>query len=85
MVEWGHRGCSHRGCLSKGSPEWSDWGSGRGAGSWVDSRSFSQGDYENMSPDALEDEGLHYSELVHFGDGVRSPKPEAVEYVTLKH
>ncbi|XP_049642531.1 B-cell receptor CD22 [Suncus etruscus] len=46
---------------------------------------FSQGDYENLSPDALEDEGLHYSELVRFGAGERSPEPEAVEYVTLKH
>lgn len=46
---------------------------------------FLQGDYENVSPDVLEDEGLHYSELVRFGDGVRSPEPEAVEYVTLKH
>ncbi|KAG8524359.1 B-cell receptor CD22, partial [Galemys pyrenaicus] len=43
-----------------------------------------QGDYENVTPDAPEDEGIHYSELVRFGVGERSPAQESVEYVTLK-
>lgn len=68
-------------------------GTQRPSPNWTDTVTYSvvqkpkrpAGDYENVSPDALEDEGLHYSELVHFGAGVRSPEPEAVEYVTLKH
>ncbi|XP_057568593.1 B-cell receptor CD22 [Hippopotamus amphibius kiboko] len=43
------------------------------------------GDYENVTPEVLEDEGIHYSELVHFGAGERPRAQEAVEYVTLKH
>ncbi|KAM6223702.1 B-cell receptor CD22 [Rhynchocyon petersi] len=42
------------------------------------------GDYENVVQAFQEDEGLHYSELVHFGAGVRPPAREEVEYVTLK-
>ncbi|XP_037373777.1 B-cell receptor CD22 [Talpa occidentalis] len=44
-----------------------------------------QGDYENVTPDTPEEEGIHYSELIHFGTGERSPALESVEYVTLKH
>ncbi|XP_055001997.1 B-cell receptor CD22 [Sorex araneus] len=45
------------------------------------------GDYENVNvaPGTPEDEGIHYSELVQFGHGARSPAPDPVEYVTLKH
>ncbi|XP_020832651.1 B-cell receptor CD22 isoform X1 [Phascolarctos cinereus] len=44
------------------------------------------GDYENVMPQAPpEDEGLHYSELIHFGEPGRHPVQEGVEYVTLKH
>ncbi|XP_021556475.1 B-cell receptor CD22 isoform X3 [Neomonachus schauinslandi] len=43
------------------------------------------GDYENVLPDSPEDEGIHYSELVHLGLGKRPLAQEAVEYVTLKH
>ncbi|XP_032698103.1 B-cell receptor CD22 isoform X2 [Lontra canadensis] len=43
------------------------------------------GDYENVLPDSPEDEGIHYSELVHLGVGERPLAQEAVEYVTLKH
>ncbi|XP_004388249.1 B-cell receptor CD22 isoform X1 [Trichechus manatus latirostris] len=43
------------------------------------------GDYENVPSAVPEDEeGIHYSELVHFGTGERPPAPEGVEYVTLK-
>lgn len=41
-------------------------------------------DYENVTPDFPEDEGIHYSELVQFGTGVRPQAQEEVEYVTLK-
>lgn len=44
-----------------------------------------QGDYENVTPDVPEDEGIHYSELVHLGLGERPLSQEGVEYVTLKH
>lgn len=44
-----------------------------------------QGDYENVTPDVPEDEGIHYSELVHLGIGERPLSQEGVEYVTLKH
>ncbi|XP_061030037.1 B-cell receptor CD22 isoform X3 [Eubalaena glacialis] len=43
------------------------------------------GDYENVTPEVLEDEGIHYSELVRFGFGERPLAQEGVEYVTLKH
>ncbi|KAB1274252.1 B-cell receptor CD22 [Camelus dromedarius] len=43
------------------------------------------GDYENVTPSVLEDEGIHYSELVHFGAGERPLAQEGVEYVILKH
>nr|XP_058900324.1 B-cell receptor CD22 isoform X3 [Kogia breviceps] len=43
------------------------------------------GDYENVTPEVLEEEGIHYSELVHFGFGERPLAQEGVEYVTLKH
>ncbi|XP_054567197.1 B-cell receptor CD22 isoform X4 [Eptesicus fuscus] len=46
------------------------------------------GDYENVipdAPDAPEDDGIHYSELVHLGVGERPLRQEGVEYVTLKH
>ncbi|XP_024433486.2 B-cell receptor CD22 isoform X3 [Desmodus rotundus] len=43
------------------------------------------GDYENVTPDVPEDEGIHYSELVHLGLGERPLSQEGVEYVTLKH
>uniref|UniRef100_A0A8C0M5P0 B-cell receptor CD22 n=1 Tax=Canis lupus familiaris TaxID=9615 RepID=A0A8C0M5P0_CANLF len=43
------------------------------------------GDYENVVPENVEDEGIHYSELVHLGVGERPLGQEAVEYVTLKH
>uniref|UniRef100_A0A8D1L7P8 B-cell receptor CD22 n=2 Tax=Sus scrofa TaxID=9823 RepID=A0A8D1L7P8_PIG len=43
------------------------------------------GDYENVTPEVLEDEGIHYSELIHFGVGERPVTPEGVDYVTLKH
>uniref|UniRef100_A0A8D1FL28 B-cell receptor CD22 n=1 Tax=Sus scrofa TaxID=9823 RepID=A0A8D1FL28_PIG len=43
------------------------------------------GDYENVTPEVLEDEGIHYSELIHFGVGERPVAPEGVDYVTLKH
>ncbi|CAK6436938.1 unnamed protein product [Pipistrellus nathusii] len=43
------------------------------------------GDYENVIPDAPEDDGIHYSELVHLGVGERPLRQEGVEYVTLKH
>ncbi|XP_011225368.1 B-cell receptor CD22 isoform X2 [Ailuropoda melanoleuca] len=43
------------------------------------------GDYENVLPASPEDEGIHYSELVHLGVGERPPAQDAVEYVTLKH
>lgn len=46
---------------------------------------LSQGDYENVTPEVLEDEGIHYSELIHFGVGERPVTPEGVDYVTLKH
>ncbi|XP_059855339.1 B-cell receptor CD22 isoform X4 [Delphinus delphis] len=42
------------------------------------------GDYENVTPEVLEDEGIHYSEMVHFGFGERPLAQEGVEYVTLK-
>ncbi|KAM7059628.1 B-cell receptor CD22 isoform 2-T2 [Molossus nigricans] len=42
------------------------------------------GDYENVTPRVLEDDGLHYSELVHLGFGERPLRQEEVEYVTLK-
>ncbi|XP_025125604.1 B-cell receptor CD22 isoform X5 [Bubalus bubalis] len=42
-------------------------------------------DYENVTPEVLDDEGIHYSELVHFGNGKRAVAQEGVEYVTLKH
>lgn len=45
---------------------------------------LSQGDYENVTPEVLEDEGIHYSEMVHFGFGERPLAQEGVEYVTLK-
>lgn len=38
-----------------------------------------------MTPEVLEDEGIHYSELIHFGVGERPVAPEGVDYVTLKH
>lgn len=44
-----------------------------------------QGDYENVVPESPEDEGIHYSELVHLGIGERPLAQEMVEYVTLKH
>ncbi|XP_043852104.1 B-cell receptor CD22 [Dromiciops gliroides] len=45
-----------------------------------------RGDYENVMPPSLpEDEGLHYSELIQFGEGERLPVQEGVEYVTLKY
>ncbi|KAM5210428.1 B-cell receptor CD22 isoform 5-T7 [Hipposideros larvatus] len=43
------------------------------------------GDYENVTPDVPEDEGIHYSELVHLGVGERPLVQDTVEYVTLKH
>uniref|UniRef100_A0A8C0DGF1 B-cell receptor CD22 n=1 Tax=Balaenoptera musculus TaxID=9771 RepID=A0A8C0DGF1_BALMU len=43
------------------------------------------GDYENVTPEVLEDEGIHYSELVRFGSGEPPLAQEGVEYVTLKH
>ncbi|XP_059940795.1 B-cell receptor CD22 isoform X3 [Mesoplodon densirostris] len=43
------------------------------------------GDYENVTPEVLEDEGIHYSEMVHFGFGEQPLAQEGVEYVTLKH
>ncbi|XP_066205658.1 B-cell receptor CD22 isoform X3 [Saccopteryx leptura] len=43
------------------------------------------GDYENVTPNTPEDEGIHYSELVHLGLGERPLSHEGVEYVTLKH
>ncbi|XP_070254153.1 B-cell receptor CD22 isoform X3 [Myotis yumanensis] len=43
------------------------------------------GDYENVIPDVPEDDGIHYSELVHLGLGERPLRQEGVEYVTLKH
>ncbi|KAM8774267.1 B-cell receptor CD22 isoform 2-T3 [Rhynchonycteris naso] len=43
------------------------------------------GDYENVTPNIPEDEGIHYSELVHLGIGERPLSQEGVEYVTLKH
>lgn len=46
---------------------------------------LSQGDYENVTPEAPEDEGIHYSELVHLGLGERPLIQDTVEYVTLKH
>lgn len=46
---------------------------------------LSQGDYENVIPDVPEDDGIHYSELVHLGLGERPLRQEGVEYVTLKH
>ncbi|XP_008826296.1 B-cell receptor CD22 isoform X1 [Nannospalax galili] len=42
------------------------------------------GDYENVTPNSPEDEGIHYSELVRFGAGERPQVKENVEYVTLK-
>ncbi|XP_044527117.1 B-cell receptor CD22 [Gracilinanus agilis] len=45
-------------------------------------------DYENVAPVEVsppEEEGLHYSELIHFGERERPPAQEGVEYVTLKH
>ncbi|KAM9757199.1 B-cell receptor CD22 isoform 6-T8 [Dama dama] len=42
-------------------------------------------DYENVTPEVLDDEGIHYSELVHFGNGKRALAQEGVEYVILKH
>ncbi|XP_030742229.1 B-cell receptor CD22 [Echinops telfairi] len=42
-------------------------------------------DYENVAPAlAEEEEGIHYSELVHFGMGERPPAHDKVDYVTLK-
>ncbi|XP_058530610.1 B-cell receptor CD22 isoform X2 [Ochotona princeps] len=41
-------------------------------------------DYENVPPNLPEDEGIHYSELVRFGTGVRPQAQEDVDYVTLK-
>lgn len=38
-----------------------------------------------MVSESPEDEGIHYSELVHLGIGERPLAQEAVEYVTLKH
>lgn len=46
---------------------------------------LSQGDYENVTPAVPEDEGIHYSELIHFGVGERPLIQDTVEYVTLKH
>ncbi|KAB0399558.1 hypothetical protein E2I00_005439 [Balaenoptera physalus] len=46
---------------------------------------LSQGDYENVTPEVLEDEGIHYSELVRFGFGEPPLAQEGVEYATLKH
>lgn len=46
---------------------------------------LSQGDYENVTPDVPEDDGLHYSELVHLGFRERPLRQEEVDYVTLKH
>ncbi|KAF0876413.1 CD22 protein, partial [Crocuta crocuta] len=43
------------------------------------------GDYENVVSESPEDEGIHYSELVHLGIRERPLAQEAVEYVTLKH
>ncbi|XP_016076380.1 PREDICTED: B-cell receptor CD22 [Miniopterus natalensis] len=43
------------------------------------------GDYENVTPGVAEDDGIHYSELVHLGFGERPLREEGVEYVTLKH
>ncbi|XP_066100022.1 B-cell receptor CD22 isoform X1 [Saccopteryx bilineata] len=43
------------------------------------------GDYENVTPNIPEDEGIHYSELVHLGLRERPLSHEGVEYVTLKH
>ncbi|XP_029781746.1 B-cell receptor CD22 isoform X2 [Suricata suricatta] len=43
------------------------------------------GDYENVVSESPEDEGIHYSELVHLGIGERPLARESVEYVTLKH
>ncbi|XP_055266744.1 B-cell receptor CD22 isoform X4 [Moschus berezovskii] len=42
-------------------------------------------DYENVTPEVLDDAGIHYSELVRFGNGKRAMAQEGVEYVTLKH
>uniref|UniRef100_A0A8C6FGJ3 B-cell receptor CD22 n=1 Tax=Moschus moschiferus TaxID=68415 RepID=A0A8C6FGJ3_MOSMO len=44
-----------------------------------------QADYENVTPEVLDDAGIHYSELVRFGNGKRAMAQEGVEYVTLKH
>uniref|UniRef100_F6W995 Ig-like domain-containing protein n=1 Tax=Monodelphis domestica TaxID=13616 RepID=F6W995_MONDO len=47
-----------------------------------------KGDYENVAPVEVsppEEESLHYSELIHFGERKRLPAQEGVEYVTLKH
>lgn len=43
------------------------------------------GDYENVTPAVPEDEGIHYSELIHLGVGERPLIQDTVEYVTLKH
>ncbi|XP_062966008.1 B-cell receptor CD22 [Cynocephalus volans] len=43
------------------------------------------GDYENVAAAFPEDEGIHYSELVHLGGGKRPRAQEDVEYVVLKH
>ncbi|XP_032984290.1 B-cell receptor CD22 isoform X3 [Rhinolophus ferrumequinum] len=42
-------------------------------------------DYENVTPAVPEDEGIHYSELIHLGVGERPMVQDTVEYVTLKH
>ncbi|XP_021065137.1 B-cell receptor CD22 [Mus pahari] len=42
-------------------------------------------DYENVNPSCPEDDSIHYSELVQFGDGKRPQAKEDVDYVTLKH
>ncbi|XP_012585961.1 PREDICTED: B-cell receptor CD22 [Condylura cristata] len=48
-------------------------------------RAKGEGDYENVTPDVPEEEGVHYSELVHLRTGERAPAQDSVEYVTLKH
>ncbi|XP_074075022.1 B-cell receptor CD22 [Macrotis lagotis] len=45
-----------------------------------------RGDYENVMPQPPpEEDGLHYSELILFGERGRPTVQERVEYVTLKH
>ncbi|XP_037675099.1 B-cell receptor CD22 isoform X2 [Choloepus didactylus] len=43
------------------------------------------GDYENVTPEFPDDEGIHYSELIQFGAGTRPLIQEEVDYATLKH